>query len=56
MLLVSPDSHRAHWLLGCVIKFILAKDGQVCSVKLQVGDKQLVRLVVKLCPLELDIA
>ena len=54
VLLVSPDSHRAHWPLGRVIEVYPGKDGQVCSVKLQVGDKQLVRPVVKLCPLELD--
>ena len=54
MLLVSPDSHRAHWPLGHVIEVYPGKDGQVCSVKLQVGDKQLVRSVVKLCSLELD--
>ena len=54
VLLVSPDSHRAHWPLGRVIKVYPGKDGQVRSVKLQVGDKQLVRPVVKLCPLELD--
>ena len=54
MLLVSPDSHRAHWPLGRVIEVYPGKDGQVCLVKLQVGDKQLVRPVVKLCSLELD--
>ena len=54
MLLVSPDSPRAHWPLGRVIDVYPGKDGQIHSVKLQVGDKQLVRPVVKLCPLELD--
>ena len=54
MFLVSPDSHRAHWPLGRVIEVYPSKDGQIRSVKLQVGDKQLVRPVVKLCPLELD--
>ena len=54
VLLVSPDSPRAHWPLGCVIDVYPGKDGQIHSVKLQVGDKQLVRPVVKLCPLELD--
>ena len=37
-----------HWVVDEV------KDGWGCSVKLQVGDRQLVRLVVKLCPLESD--
>ena len=54
VLLVSLDSCRAHWPLGRVIEVYPGKDGRVCSVKLQVGDKQLVRPVVKLCPLELD--
>ena len=54
VLLVSPDSHRAHWPLGHVFKVYPGKNGQVRSVKLQVGDKQLVRPVVKLCSLELD--
>ena len=53
MLLVSPDSHRAHWPLGRLIKVYPSKDG-IRSVKLQVGDKLLVRPVVKLYPLELD--
>ena len=54
MLLVSSDTHRAHWPLGRVIEVYPGKDGQVRSVKLQVGDKQLVRPVIRLCPLELD--
>ena len=53
MLLVTPDSCRAHWPL-CYVIVYPGKDGQVRSVKLQVGDRQLVRPVVKLCPLELD--
>ena len=40
--------------MGRVIEAYLGKDGQVHSVKLQVGNKQLIRLIVKLCPLELD--
>ena len=54
VLLVSPESPRAHWLLGKVIEVYQGKDGYIRSVKLQVGDKQLVRLIVKFCPLELD--
>ena len=54
VLVVSSDSHRAHWPLGRVIEVYPGKDGLIRSVKLQVGDKQLVRPVVKLCPLELD--
>ena len=54
VLLVSSDSHRAHWPLSHVIKVYPGKDGQIHLVKLQVGDRQLVRPVVKLCPLELN--
>ena len=54
VLIVSPDSCRAHWPLGRVTKVYPGKDGWVRSAKLQVGDKQLVRPVVKLCSLELD--
>ena len=54
VLLVSPESPRSHWPLGKVIEVYPGKDGHIRSVKLQVGDKQLVRPIVKLCPLELD--
>ena len=47
-LLVFPDSFRALWPL------VPGKDGRVRSVKLEVGDRELVRPIVKLCPLELD--
>ena len=53
-LLVSPDNSRAHWPLGRVIETYIGRDKYVHSVKVQVGDKQFVRPVVKLCPLELD--
>jgi len=54
VLLVSPDNSRAHWALGCVIETYIGRDKHVCSVKVQVGDKQFVRpVVVKLCSLEL---
>ena len=54
VLLVSPESARAHWPLGKVIEVYPGKDGYIRSVKLQVNDKQPVRPIVKLCPLELD--
>ena len=54
VLLISTDSTQAHWPLGRVIEVYPGKDGQVCSVKLKVGEKQYVRPLVKLCPLELD--
>ena len=54
VLLISPDSTRVQWPLGRVIEVYPGKDGHVRSVKLQVGEKQYVRPLVKLCPLELD--
>jgi len=54
VMIISPESPRAHWPLGKVIEVYPGQDGYVRSVKLQVGEKQLVRPIVKLCPLELD--
>ena len=54
VLLVSSENPQAHWPLGRVIELYPGKDGYVHSVKLLVGDKQFVRPIVKLCPLELD--
>ena len=54
VLLVSSENPRDHWPLGKVIEVYPGKDGYVRSVKLQVSDKQFVRPIVKLCPLELD--
>ena len=48
VLLISCENPRAYWPLGKVYH------GYVCSVKLQVGDKQFVRPIVKLCSLELS--
>ena len=53
-MLISTENPQAHWHLGKVIEVYHGKDGYVRSVKLQIGEKQLVRPIVKLCPLELD--
>ena len=53
-MIISTDSPRSHWHLGKVMEVYPSQDGYVRSVKLQVGMKQLVRPIVKLCPLELD--
>ena len=55
-MLISAGNPRAHWPLGKVneVNYPCIIDGYVRSVKLQVGEKQLVRLIVKLCLLELD--
>ena len=54
VLLVSPENQRAQWPLARILETYPGKDGFVRSVKVQVGDKQLIRPIVKLCPLELD--
>ena len=53
-MLISPDSTWAQWPLGRVIEVYPGNDGHVRSAKLQVGEKQHVRPLVKLCSLELD--
>jgi len=54
VLLISSDNPYGHWPLGRVTEVYPGKDGHVCLAKLQVGNKQYVRPIVKLCPLELD--
>ena len=54
VMIISTDSPRLHWPLGKVIEVYPGKDGHVRSVKLQVGEKSLVRPIMKLCLLELD--
>ena len=54
VLLVSPENQRAQWPLARVLETYPDKDGFVCSVRIQVGEKQLIWPMVKLCPLELD--
>jgi len=54
VLVVSPDTPRGQWPLGRVLEVYQGKDQHVRSLKLQVGDKQYTRPIVKVCPLELD--
>ncbi|XP_065893456.1 uncharacterized protein [Dysidea avara] len=54
VLLVSSDTPRGQWPLGRVLEVYRSKDQHVRSLKLQVGDKQYIRPIVKVCPLELD--
>jgi len=51
--LLIAIEHTA-WPLGRILETYPSKDGNVRSVKLHIGNKQFVRPVVKLCPLELD--
>ena len=54
VLVVSPNTPRGQWLLGRILEVYPGRDGHVRSVRLQVGDKQYLRPIVKVCPLELD--
>ena len=52
VLVVSPDTHRGQWPLGRVVDVFPGSDGNVRVVKLQVGDKEIIRPISKLCPLD----
>ena len=54
VLVISPDTVRGQWPLGRILEAYPGKDEKVRSVKVQVGDKQFLRPIVKVCPLELD--
>ena len=54
VLVVSPDTPRGQWPLGRILEVCPGKDGHIRSVKLQVGEKQYSRPIVKVCPLELE--
>ena len=52
-LLIQPDSPRGHWPLARVLETYPGQDGKVRVIKVQVGERTLVRPVTRLCPLEL---
>ena len=54
VLVVSSDTPRGRWPLGRILEVYPGKDGHIRSVRLQVGEKQYSRPIVKLCPLELE--
>ena len=54
VLVISPDTVRGQWPLGRILEAHLGKDGKVRTVKVQAGDKQFLRPIVKVCTLELD--
>ena len=54
VLVISSDTSRGQWPLGRILEVYPGKDGHVRSVKVQVGDKQYLRPIVKVCPLELE--
>jgi len=54
VLMMMSDSPRAHWPLARIVEVYKGVDGNVRSAKIQVSDRNYVRPIVKLCPLELD--
>ena len=54
VVVVSPDTPRGQWPLGRILEVYPGKDGHIRSVRLQVGEKQYSRPIVKVCPLELE--
>ena len=54
ILVVSSDTPQGQWSLGRILEVYPGKDGKVRTVKLQVGNKQYSRPIVKVCPLEFD--
>ena len=54
VLVVSPDTPRGQWPLGRILEVYPGKDGHIRSVRLQVGEKQYSRPIVKVCPLEVE--
>ena len=52
VIVITPDSPRAHWPLAKVIQVYPGKDGKVRVAQIQLGQKLLKRPVTKLCLLE----
>ena len=52
--MVSPNTPRGQWPLGRILEVHPAKDGHIRSVRLQVGEKQYSRPILKVCPLEFE--
>jgi hypothetical protein len=54
VIMMSPDTPRAKWPIGRVIKTFPGKDGHTRVVRVQVGQQELTRPITKLCPLRYD--
>lgn len=52
VMLIEPDTRRGEWPLGRVIEGIPGPDGLVRVVKVKTGNKEYLRPVHRLCPLE----
>ena len=54
VLMILSDTPRGQWPLGRILEVYPGKDGRVRTIKLQVGNKQYSRPIVKVCLLEMD--
>jgi len=52
VLILSPDTPRAHWPLGRIVQVHPGRDGRVRVATVQVGNTKMTRPIVRLCPLE----
>ena len=52
VLVADPGSKRGNWPLGRVTEVFPGRDGHRRVVRVQVGDKTLIRPIVRLCPLQ----
>ena len=55
VLVINPDVPRGSWPLARVTKVFPSRDGHIRAASVRVGDKEITRPIVKLCPLELNI-
>lgn len=53
VLVVAPDTPRGPWTLGRVLEVFPGKDKHVRTVRIKVGRTELIRLITRICPLEL---
>ena len=54
VVIVHCDKQRANWPLGKIIEIIDSKDNVIRMVKLKLKDKELIRSIDKLVPLEIN--
>ena len=52
VLVLSPDTPRANWPLGRIVRVHPGRDGHVRVATVQIGNAEIKRPIVRLCPLE----
>ena len=53
VLVLHPDTPRGQWPLGKIMEVFPRPDGHVRVAKVQIGEKQMIRPITRLCPLGL---